>query len=141
MSENILTHVISSTRARLVLGAAVLVGIRFERPPAEQSSARAERLSRSVDLLTVLNERLFLADNVLLSPMVLEFYGWPPTCSPLASCNLFLLSSASQPPAGNWPVPWTVWVDPTFAALSRASKAFMSFLAGASLWTPPLSSS
>ena len=84
MSENILTHVISSTRARLVLGAARLVGIRFERPPAEQSSARAERLSRSVDLLTVLKERLFLADSVVLSPMVLEFYGWPPTCSPLA---------------------------------------------------------
>ena len=85
MPENILTHVISSTRARLVLGAARLVGIRFERPPAEQSSARAERLNRSVDLLTVLKECLFLADNVLLSPMVLGFYGWPPTCSPLAS--------------------------------------------------------
>ena len=76
MSENILAHVISSTRARLVLGAARLVGIRFERPPAEQSSARAERLSRSVDLLTVLKGRLFLADSVLLSPMILEFYGF-----------------------------------------------------------------
>ena len=29
----------------------------------------------------------------------------------------------------------------TFASLTRASKAFMSFLAGASLWTPPPSGS
>ena len=103
MSENILAHVISTTRARVVLTAVVLVGIRFERQPAEQSSARAERLSRSMDLLTVLKERLFLADNVLLSPMVLEFYGWPPTCSPLAVIALFLLTPRSQPQAGNWP--------------------------------------
>ena len=81
----------------------------------------------------MVKERLFLVDDVIGSTTTYEFYGWPPTCSPLASCNLFLLSSASQPPAGNWPVPWTVWVDPTFAVLIRASKAFMSFLAGASL--------
>ena len=112
-----------------------------QRAAAEESSARTERLSRLVELLTVVKERLFLLDDVIGSTTTYEFYGWPPTCSPLASCNLFLLSSASQPPAGNWPVPWTVWVDPTFAVLIRASKAFMSFLAGASLWTPPPSGS
>ena len=105
MSENILTHVISSTRARLVLGAARLVGITFERQPAEQSSARAERLSRSVDLLTVLKGRLFLADNVLLSTTTIEFYGWPPTCSPLAALTLFLRLHLSEPAAQVWPVP------------------------------------
>ena len=63
----------------------VSAGIRFERPPAEESSARAESLSRSVDVLTVLKERLSLADNVPLSPTILEFYGWLPTCSPLVS--------------------------------------------------------
>ena len=124
-----------------MLGAARLVGKSFERLPAEESSARAERLSRLVDVLTVLKGRLFLADNVTLSPTTLEFYGWPPTCSPLASCDVFLLSSAWEPAAGNWPVPWTVWVEPTVAALPRASKAFMSFLAGPSLWTPPPSGS
>ena len=48
-----------------MLGAARLVGIRFERPPAEQSSARAERLSRLVDVLTVLKGRLFLVDDAI----------------------------------------------------------------------------
>jgi hypothetical protein len=75
-----------------VLGAARLVGKRFERPAAEESSARAERLSRLVDVLTVLKGRLFPADNVTLSPTTLEFYGWPPICSPASVINLLLLS-------------------------------------------------
>ena len=61
------------------------VGIRFERPPSEENSARAERLSRLVDVLTVVKERLFLLDDVIGSTTMLEFYGWPPTCSPMAS--------------------------------------------------------
>ena len=68
-----------------MLGAARLVGKRFERPAAEESSARAERLSRLVDVLTVVKERLFLLDDVIGSTTTLEFYGWPPTCSPMAS--------------------------------------------------------
>ena len=100
-----------------------------------------ERLSRQVELLTVVMERLFLVDDVIGSTTTYELYGWPPTSSPLAARCLFLLTPASQPAAGNWPVPWTVWVDPTFASFPRASKAFMSFLAGASLWTPPPSGS
>ena len=87
-----MTHVIPSTRARVVLGAARLVGKRFERPPAEESSARAERLSRLVDLLTVLKECLFLLDDVIGSTTTLEFYGWPPMCSPASAFNLLLLS-------------------------------------------------
>ena len=75
-----------------MLGAARLVEKRFERPPAEESSARAERPSRLVDVLTVLKGRLFAADNVTLSPTTLEFYGWPPMCSPASALNLFLLS-------------------------------------------------
>ena len=76
---------IPSTRARVLLAAVVSVGITFERPPAEESSARAERLSRLVDVLTVVKERLFLLDDVIGSTTTYEFYGWPPTCSPLAS--------------------------------------------------------
>ena len=68
------------------------VGITFERPPAEESSARAERLSRLVDVLTVVKERLFLLDDVILSPILPEFYGWPPTCSPASVLHLFLHS-------------------------------------------------
>ena len=83
---------IPSSRARDLLAAVVLVGITFERPPAEESSARAERLSRLVDVLTVVKERLFLLDDVILSPILPEFYGWPPTCSPASALNLFLLS-------------------------------------------------
>ena len=75
-----------------MLGAARLVEKRFERPPAEESSARAERLSRLVDVLTVLKGRLFPADNVTLSPTTLEFYGWPPICSAASAFNLLLLS-------------------------------------------------
>ena len=75
-----------------MLGAARLVGKRFERPPAEESSARAERPSRLVDVLTVLKGRLFAADNVTLSPTTFEFYGWPPMCSPASAFNLLLLS-------------------------------------------------
>ena len=75
-----------------MLGAARLVGKRFERLPAEESSARAERLSRLVDVLTVLKGRLFPADNVTLSPTTLEFYGWPPMHSSAAAFNLFLRS-------------------------------------------------
>ena len=75
-----------------MLGAARLVGKRFERPPAEESSARAERLSRLVDVLTVVKERLFLLDNVTLSPILPEFYGWPPMCSPASAFDLLLLS-------------------------------------------------
>ena len=75
-----------------MLGAARLVGKIFERLPAEESSARAERLSRLVDVLTVLKGRLFPADNVTLSPTTLEFYGWPPMCSPASALNLFLRS-------------------------------------------------
>ena len=56
------------------------------------ASARAERLSRLVDVLTVLKGRLFPADNVTLSPTTLEFYGWPPICSLASALNLFLLS-------------------------------------------------
>ena len=99
---------IPSTRARDLLAAVVFVGIRFERPAAEGSSARAERLSRLVDLLTVLKRRLFLVDNVLLSPATLDFYGWPPTCSPLASSDLFLLTPLWEPEASAWPAPWTI---------------------------------
>ena len=101
MSESILTHVISSTRARVVLGAARLVGKRFERLPAEESSARAERLSRLVDVLTVLKGRLFAADNVTLSPTTFEFYGWPPMCSPACDFNLLLLSRLCSLRSGN----------------------------------------
>ena len=54
-------------------------------PAAEESSARTERLSRLVDVLTVVKERLFLLADVIGSTTILEFYGWPPTCSPLAS--------------------------------------------------------
>ena len=68
-----------------MLGAARLVGKRFERPPAEESSARAERLCRLVDVLTVVKERLFLLDDVIGSTTTYEFYGWLPTCSPLVS--------------------------------------------------------
>ena len=76
---------IPSTRARVLLAAVVSVGITFERPPAEESSARAERLSRLVELLTVVKERLFLVDDVIGSTTTHEYYGWPPTCSPLVS--------------------------------------------------------
>ena len=78
-----------------MLAAVVRVGKRFERPPAEESSARAERPSRLVDVLTVVKERLFLLDNVTLSPILPEFYGWPPMCS-LAS----VASSSRNVPAG-----------------------------------------
>ena len=71
---------IPPTRARVLLAAVVSVGIRFERPPAEENSARAERLSRSVDALTVLKGRLVLVDDAIGSPTNLEFYGCPPTC-------------------------------------------------------------
>ena len=76
---------IPSTRARVLLAAVVRVGIAFERPPAEESPARAERLSRLVDVLTVVKERLFLMDDVIRSTTTLEFYGLPLTCSPIAS--------------------------------------------------------
>ena len=75
-----------------MLAAVVSVGKRFERPPAEESSARAERPSRLVDVLTVVKERLFLLDDVILSPILPEFYGWPPTCSPASVFNLLLHS-------------------------------------------------
>ena len=76
---------IPSARARVLLAAVVSVGITFERPPAEESPARAECLSRLVDVLTVVKERLFLVDDVIGSTTTYEFYGLPPTCSPLAS--------------------------------------------------------
>ena len=79
------TVTVPPTRARVLLAAVVSVGITFERPPAEESSARAERLSRLVDVLTVLKGRLFPADNVTLSPTTFEFYGWPPMCSPASA--------------------------------------------------------
>ena len=75
-----------------MLAAVVRVGKRFERPPAQESSARAERPSRLVDVLTVVKERLFLLDDVILSPILPEFYGWPPTCSPASVFNLLLHS-------------------------------------------------
>ena len=70
----------------------MLVRIAFERPPAEESSARTERLSRLVELLTVVKERLFLVDDVIGSTTTYEFYGWPPTCSPASAFMLLLLS-------------------------------------------------
>ena len=94
---------IPSTRARVLLAAVVSVGITFERPPAEESPARAECLSRLVDVLTVVKERLFLLADVIGSTTILEFYGWPPTCSPLVVIALFLLTPRSQPQARNWP--------------------------------------
>ena len=81
----------------------MLVRITFERPAAEESSARGERLSRLVELLTVVKERLFLLDDVIGSTTTYEFYGWPPTCSPLMVIALLLLTPRSQPQAGNWP--------------------------------------
>ena len=51
-----------------------------------------------MDVLKVVKERLFLLDDVILSPTTLEFYGWPPTCSPASGLNLFLRSSASLSP-------------------------------------------
>ena len=87
-----MADVIPSTRALVLLAAVVHVGITFERPPAEESSARADRLSRLVDVLTVVKERLFLLDDVILSPILPEFYGWPPTCSPASAFMLLLLS-------------------------------------------------
>ena len=85
----------------------MLVRIAFERPAAEESSARTERLSRLVELLTVVKERLFLLDDVIGSTTTYEFYGWPPTCLTLAVLNVFLLRSAWEAAAGIWPVPST----------------------------------
>ena len=92
---------IPSTRARVLLAAVVSVGITFERPPAEESPARAECLSRLVDVLTVVKERLFLLDDVILSPILPEFYGWPPTCSPASVFMLLLLSRLCSLAAGS----------------------------------------
>ena len=117
----------------------MLVGITFERPPAEESSARAERLSRLVDVLTVVKERLFLLADVIGSTTILEFYGWPPTCSPLARKDVFLRSPLWEPAAGKRPVPWTIWVDLKSGSTRGTSEAFLSFHAEVSVWTPPLS--
>ena len=48
-----------------------------------------------MDVLTVVKERLFLLDDVILSPILPEFYGWPPICSPASALNLFLLIKVS----------------------------------------------
>ena len=84
-----------------MLGAARLVGKRFERPPAEESPASAEPFSQLVDVLTVLKGRLFPADNVTLSPTTLEFYGWPPICSPASAFMLLHLSRLCSLAAGS----------------------------------------
>ena len=70
-------------------------------PVVEESSARAGRLSRLVDLLTVLKARLSLADNVTLSPTILEIYGWPPICSLASDFNLLLHSRRCALRAGS----------------------------------------
>ena len=92
MLEIFLTHAIPPMRARLLIRGAVSPRDRLSAPPAKESSTRARRPRRLVDLLTVLKGRLLLVDNVKLSPTLPYFYGWPPICSPASALNLFLLS-------------------------------------------------
>ena len=66
--EIFLTHAIPPTRARLLIRGAVSLRDRLSAPPAKESSTRARRPRRLVDLLTVLKGCLFLVDDVNLSP-------------------------------------------------------------------------
>ena len=68
MLESFLTHAIPPTRVRLLIRGAVSPRDRLSAPPAKESSTRARRPRRLVDLLTVLKGRLFLVDDVNLSP-------------------------------------------------------------------------
>ena len=64
MLESFLTHAIPPTRVRLLIRGAVSPRDHLSAPPAKESSTRARRPRRLVDLLTVLKGRLFLVDDV-----------------------------------------------------------------------------
>ena len=68
MLESFLTHAIPPTRVRLLIRGAVSPRDHLSAPPAKESSTRARRPRRLVDLLTVLKGLLFLVDDVNLSP-------------------------------------------------------------------------
>ena len=70
----------------------------------------------------MVKERLFLLDDVIGSTTTHEFYGWPPTCSPLVVIALFLLTPRSQPQARDWPAHWHVWVRLVETLINEVSQ-------------------
>ena len=108
----------------------------------EESSTRAARPRRVVDLVAVLMGRPSTTSTAPPAQYLVGLYGLLPTVAMLmATLNLFLLSSASQPEARDWAAQWTVWVELKSECTSGDSKAFMSVLAEVSLWTPLLTPS
>ena len=92
MPERLLTRANPPTRARLLLAAGGQRRDGLKAPAVEEGSTRAERPSRSVDLLTVLSGRAVTPSNASADPTTHEFTGWPPVGSPSAVENLLLLS-------------------------------------------------
>ena len=93
----------------------------------EESSTRAARPRRAVDLVAVLMGRPSTTSTAPPAQHLVGLYGLLPTVADAAAGDLFLLSRRSQPADRDWPVPWTVWVEPTAENITRLSKAFTTF--------------
>ena len=105
----------------------------------EESSTREARPRRLVDLVAVVMEGSSTTSTAPPAQNLVGLYGLLPPVADDVAGALFLLRSASQPLAGNWPVPWTIWVELKSGFTLGASNGFMSFLAEVSVWTPLLS--
>ena len=127
MPEGFLTHANPPTRARVVSPAPRRRRVRLNPPVVEESPTRARRPRRLVDLFAVLTKGAFTTSAATRAQSTAALYGLPPTTGGHVDFNLFLLSRRSQPADRDWPVPWTVWVEPTAENITRLSKAFTTF--------------
>ena len=93
----------------------------------EESSTRAARPRRVVDLVAVLMGRPSTTSMAPPAQHLVELYGLLPTVADAAAGTLFLLSRRSQPAGRDWPVPRTVWAEPIAESITRLSKAFTTF--------------
>ena len=107
----------------------------------EESSTRAARPRRVVDLVAVVVEGPSTTSTAPPAQHLVELYGLLPMVADDVAGTLFLRSRRLQPAAEDWPQPWTTMVELKSGSTSGNSKAFMSVLAEVSLWTPLLSGS